>query len=70
MSLIKVVPYVLGVTKMPSGLPHDAPEPRMYPHSGYFLVYNIMTRIGLTRNYPLSEYILGSGAPGTPRVMG
>ena len=33
--------------KMPSGLPHDpwvpgAPEPRMYPCSGYFLVINEM----------------------------
>ena len=36
MSLIKLVPYVLGVTKMPLG----APEPRMYPCSGYFLVSN------------------------------
>ena len=34
MSLTKVVPYVLGVTKMPPG----APEPRMYPRSRYFLV--------------------------------
>ena len=34
MSLIKVVPYVLGVTP---GVP-GAPEPRMYPCSGYFLV--------------------------------
>ena len=33
-SLIKVVPYVLGVTL---GVP-GAPEPRMYPRSGYFLV--------------------------------
>ena len=36
MSLIKVVPYVLGVTH---GVP-GAPEPRMYPRSGYFLVSN------------------------------
>ena len=36
MSLIKVVPYVLGLTP---GVP-GAPEPRMYPHSGYFLVYH------------------------------
>ena len=34
MSLIKVVPYVLWVTL---GVP-GAPEPRMYPRSGYFLV--------------------------------
>ena len=34
MSLIKVVPYVLGVTPGVLG----APEPRMYPRSGYFLV--------------------------------
>ena len=34
MSLIKVVPYVLGMTP---GVP-GAPEPRMYPRSGYFLV--------------------------------
>ena len=34
MSLIKVVPYVVGVTP---GVP-GAPEPRMYPRSGYFLV--------------------------------
>ena len=34
MSLIKVVPYVLGVT---TGVP-GAPEPRMYPRRGYFLV--------------------------------
>ena len=34
MSLIKVVPYVLGITP---GVP-GAPEPRMYPGSGYFLV--------------------------------
>ena len=36
MSLIKVAPYVLGVTP---GVP-GAPEPRMYPRSGYFLVRN------------------------------
>ena len=37
MSLIKVVPYVVGMTP---GVP-GAPEPRMYPRSGYFLVtYN------------------------------
>ena len=35
MSLIKVVPYVLGMTP---GVP-GAPEPRMYPRSAYFLVY-------------------------------
>ena len=34
MSLIKVVPYVVGVTPEVPG----APEPRMYPRSGYFLV--------------------------------
>ena len=34
MSLIKVVPYVVGMTP---GVP-GAPEPRMYPRSGYFLV--------------------------------
>ena len=34
MSLIKVIPYVLGMTP---GIP-GAPEPRMYPRSGYFLV--------------------------------
>jgi hypothetical protein len=34
----KVVPYVLGVTP---GIP-GAPEPRMYPRSGYFLVRNIL----------------------------
>ena len=34
MSLIKVVPYVLGVDP---GVP-GAPEPRLYPRSGYFLV--------------------------------
>ena len=34
MLLIKVVPYVLGMTP---GVP-GAPEPRMYPRSGYFLV--------------------------------
>ena len=34
MSLIKVVPYVLGLTP---GVP-GAPEPRMYSRSGYFLV--------------------------------
>ena len=34
MSLIKVVPYVLWVTL---GVP-GAPEPRMYPRSGYFLL--------------------------------
>ena len=34
MSLIKVVPYVVGVTPRVPG----APEPRLYPHSGYFLV--------------------------------
>ena len=34
MSLIKVVPYVIGMTP---GVP-GAPEPRMYPRSGYFLV--------------------------------
>ena len=36
MSLIKVVPYVLGVDPWVPG----APEPRMYPCSGYFLVYD------------------------------
>ena len=37
MSLIKVVPYVLGMTP---GVP-GAPESRMYPRSVYFLVlYN------------------------------
>ena len=36
MSLIKVVPYVLGVTPGVSG----TPEPKMYPHSGYFLVFD------------------------------
>ena len=46
MSRIKVVPYVVGVTKMPSGLPHDpgvpgALEPRMYPRIGYFPVMYI-----------------------------
>ena len=35
MSLIKVVPYVLWVTKMPSGQPGG---PRKHPRSGYFLV--------------------------------
>ena len=35
MSLIKDVPYVMGMTP---GVP-GAPEPRMYPRSGYFLVY-------------------------------
>ena len=34
MSLIKVVPYALGMTL---GI-LDTPEPRMYPRSGYFLV--------------------------------
>ena len=34
MSVIKVVPYVIGMTP---GVP-GAPEPRMYPRSGYFLV--------------------------------
>ena len=34
MSLIKVVPYVIGMTP---GVP-GAPEPRMYPRSMYFLV--------------------------------
>ena len=34
MSLIKVVQYVLVVTPWVPG----APEPRMYPRSGYFLV--------------------------------
>ena len=38
MSLIKVVPYVLGMTP---GVP-GAPEPRMYPRSGYFLVITII----------------------------
>ena len=37
MSIIKVVPYVLGETKMSPG----APEPRMYLRSGYFLVLHI-----------------------------
>ena len=37
MSLIKVVPYVIGMTP---GVP-GAPEPRMYPRSGYFLVFYI-----------------------------
>ena len=35
MSLIKVVPYVSGTPGVPG-----APEPRMYPRSGYFLVYD------------------------------
>ena len=34
MSLINVVPYVLGMTP---GVP-GTPEPRMYPQSRYFLV--------------------------------
>ena len=39
MSLIKVVPYVIGMTP---GVP-GAPESRMYPRSGYFLVnYKIL----------------------------
>ena len=38
---IKVVPYVIGMTP---GVP-GAPEPRMYPRSGYFLVkYNLFLR--------------------------
>ena len=47
MSLIKVVPYVSGVTKMYAGLPLDPLrpagdlEPRIYPRSGYFLVSTI-----------------------------
>jgi len=38
MSLIKVVPYVLGMTP---GVP-GAPKPRMYPRSGYFLVIDYL----------------------------
>ena len=39
MSLVKVVPYVLWVTKMPSGQPGGL---RKYPRSGYFLVTTII----------------------------
>ena len=45
MSLIKVVPYVLGMTP---GVP-GAPEPRIYPCSGYFLVAYKMSPI--KKNY-------------------
>ena len=38
MSLINVVPYVLWVTPGVLG----APEPKMYPCSGYFLVMKIL----------------------------
>ena len=44
MSIIKVAPYVLGVTL---GVP-GAPEPKMYPRSWYFLVTPI-TECGVTR---------------------
>jgi len=53
MSLIKVVLYVIGITP---GVP-GAPEPRMYPRSGYFLVLNnsktIVSR--KTNNIPLES---------------
>ena len=47
MSLIKVVPYVVGVTP---GVP-DAPEPRMYPRSGYFLVVYVTANTARKYNW-------------------
>ena len=60
MSLIKVVPYVLGMTP---GVP-GAPEPRMYPRSGYFLVLNKdnLTTYSYFLNF-LSECIQSSDCP-------
>ena len=68
---------------MNPGVP-GAPEPRMYPRSGYFLVIEkiiitviiivIIIIIMITRKYTLRGYILGSGAPGpqgsTPKTYG
>ena len=46
MSLINVVPYVLGMTP---GVP-GAPKPRMYPRSGYFLVNNIIQGVKIPKS--------------------
>ena len=59
MSLIKVVPYVLGMTP---GVP-GAPEPRMYPRSGYFLVgnyFNIHVCVSFRRSVSVPVYEKGA----------
>ena len=51
---------------MTPGVP-GAPEPRMYPRSGYFLVLSktkMILGIGLTRKYPLRNTFKVQERPG------